>query len=307
MQKAWLEARNNHTYENGLRYHGCKGEFPFPDDKAAQESHSALNYLWRMVLDGKLFVAPLPTPLKRNHKVLDFATRSAEWIGDFHDSDEHAGARLTAMDPTYMQRTDWTWLVHHDLEGDWPFSAKQAFHLIHAQSLGGLLVDWEGFYQNAYKHLVPGGWLEVKEHDIRLCSDDGDSDVPDAVRQWRELLEEAAEKFGKRINVAGKQQEWMERAGFVEVREQVFKVPLGEWSEDPKWKRVGGTYSYQLLKSLEVYSMRLFTRTLGWLKEDTDALLARVREQLQQENLRLYSYFRVVTGQKPTSAKRTVH
>lgn len=174
-------------------------------------------------MDGKLFVAPLPSPLKRNHKALDFATRSAVWVEDFHDS-EHDGARLTAMDPSCMQRVNWRELLHHDLEGDWPFSAKQAFHLIHAQSLGGLLADWEGFYWNAYEHLVPGGGLEVKEHDIRVCSDNGDSRVPDAVRQWQEMLEEAAENFGERINVAGKQREWMERAGFVEVKEQVFKV-----------------------------------------------------------------------------------
>jgi hypothetical protein len=146
------------------------------------------------------------------------------------------------MDPTYMQRTDWTWLVHHDLEGDWPFSAKQAFHLTHAQSLGGLLADWQGFYRNAYKHLVPGGWLEVKEYDIRLCSDDGDSGVPDAVRQWQELLEEAAEKFGKSINVAGKQREWMERAGFVEVKEQVSKVGSQSLVPSPS---VRGTEPYR--------------------------------------------------------------
>jgi hypothetical protein len=136
------------------------------------------------------------------------------------------------MDPSYMQRVDWRELLHHDLEGEWPFSAKQAFHLIHAQSLGGLLADWEGFYQNAYKHLVPGGWLEVKDHDIWLCSDDGDCGVPDAVRQWQELLEEAAEKFGKRINVAAKQREWMEGAGFVEVKEQVFKVAPPPFPEE---------------------------------------------------------------------------
>lgn len=53
--------------------------------------------------------------------------------------------------------------------------------------------------------------------------------------------------------------------------------------------------------------MRLFTRTLSWSREDTDALLACVREQLQQENLRLYSYFHVVIGQKPANAKRAVH
>lgn len=153
---------------------------------------------------------------------------------DFLESEQHSKACITAMDPTYMH-FEGRQFVHHDLEGDWPFSSKKAFHFIHAQSLGGLIADWDGFYRNAYKHLVPGRWLEVRENDIRLfCSDDDDDAVLDrqapAVKQWQELMEQAAEKFGKRINVAGMQRELMERAGFVEVKEQVFKFSSVQFS-----------------------------------------------------------------------------
>lgn len=67
---------------------------------------------------------------------------------------------------------------------------------------------------------------------------------------------------------------------------------------------IGRHYRYQLSCGLEGYTLRLFTRTLGWSKEDTDALLGRVRKELKEDDLHLYSYFHVVTGQKPAQAER---
>jgi hypothetical protein len=57
-------------------------------------------------------------------------------------------------------------------------------------------------------------------------------------------------------------------------------------------------------RALEGYTLRLFTKTLGWSKEDTDALISRVQEELKQEDLRLYSYFYLFLGQKPANAPR---
>jgi hypothetical protein len=36
--------------------------------------------------------------------------------------------------------------------------------------------------------------------------------------------------------------------------------------------------------ALEGYTLRLFTQTLSWSKEDTDALITRVQEELQQKD-----------------------
>lgn len=41
------------------------------------------------------------------------------------------------MDVTYMA-PDLRYFEQHKLNGDWPFTARQAFHLIHAHSLGGV-------------------------------------------------------------------------------------------------------------------------------------------------------------------------
>ncbi|KAF3385329.1 Secondary metabolism regulator laeA [Penicillium rolfsii] len=300
--KNWLTARNNHTYENGRRYYGFRSEFPFPDDNTAVMAHGTINEIWRHLLDGRVFIAPID-PVRKNHKFLEFATRSGTWTISVITRHNPA-PRLTGIDVAEMR----TYLRHfelHDFESDWSFTARQAFHLIHAQSLGGVLADYNGFYANAFRHLLPGGWLEVWENDLRFFTDNPQNETRlVALREWEALIHEAAARFGKRINVAAEQKELMHLAGFVQVKEQIFKVPYGKWNDEPKLNRIGRSYAYQMRCALEGYTLRLFTKTLGWSKEDTDALISRVQEELKQEDLRLYSHFHLITGQKPTNAPR---
>ncbi|KAJ5770481.1 uncharacterized protein N7511_002532 [Penicillium nucicola] len=302
MEPNWLTARNNHTYENGRRYHGFKAEFPFPDDQKATSAHAMISTMWHHLLDGRTFIAPLD-PVQKNHKFLEFATRSGSWTIMALDR-HHPAPRLMGMDPAHMS-PNLQYFEHHELEGDWPFTAKQAFHLIHAQSLGGVIADYDKFYANAFQHLLPGGWLEVWENDLRFFTDNEQDETRlVALREWEALMHEAAAKFGKRVDVAAEQKELMRSAGYVQVDEQIFKVPYGEWSDDPTLKNIGGYYVFQMQCALEGYTLRLFTKTLGWSKEDTDVLISRVQEELQQKDLRLYSYFHLVIGQKPKQAAR---
>ncbi|KAJ6124932.1 hypothetical protein N7471_012249 [Penicillium samsonianum] len=104
--------------------------------------------------------------------------------------------------------------------------------------------------------------------------------------------------------MVAEQKELMHSASFVQVDEQTFQVPFSEWSDDPKLKNIGSYHVFQMQCALEGYTLRLFTKTLGWSKEDTDALLSRVQEELLQKDLRLYSYFHLVMGQKPAQSSR---
>ncbi|KAJ9485009.1 hypothetical protein VN97_g8347 [Penicillium thymicola] len=263
MESNRLATRNNHTYENGRRYYGFKAEFPFPDDENATTAHAMISTIWHHLLDGRTFIAPLD-PVKKNHKFLEFATRSGSWT--IMALDRHRPApRLT----------------------------------------GGVITDYDRFYANAFRHLLPGGWLEVWENDLRFFTDNAQDEARlVTLREWEALIHEAAAKFDKRINVIAEQKELMHSAGFVQVDEQIFKVPFGEWSDDPNLKRIGSFYVYQMQCALEGYTLRLFTKTLGWSKEDTGALINRAQEELQQKDLRLYSYFHLIIGQKPAQAAR---
>ncbi|KAL4995767.1 hypothetical protein BDV10DRAFT_124629 [Aspergillus recurvatus] len=300
-----LRLRNDHTWENGRRYHGHKGEFPFPDDQV-----TTAGIVWPDLADGKPFIAPLPLPLKKNTKILNVAARGGDWLYSLLDRDDglYAKARVTGLEPAYMVNDGSpAWLLHRSLEGPWPFTSKEAFHLIYGEALGGLLEDWEGFYANVFKHLVPGGWVEIREHDLKFQPRAGKEKEMegkwDAIKQWSELMDEAAEKFGRKINMGPKQKKLMEQAGFVEVQEQVFKIPTREWKDDPTTKN-GGYYHDHWIDNIKGYSLRLFTKILGWSKEDTDSLLKRVLQDLDQEDLQLYSLFYLVIGKKPAGAAR---
>ena len=153
--------------------------------------------------------------------------------------DRHRPApRLTGMDLTDMS-PNLPYLERHELEGDWPFTTKQAFHLIHAQSLGGMITDYDRSYANAFRHLLPGGWLEVWENDLHFFTDNAQDEARlVALREWEALIHEAAVKFDKRINVAAEQKELMHSAGFVQVDEQIFKVGKPKVEQNSKIVRV---------------------------------------------------------------------
>ncbi|KAJ5514111.1 hypothetical protein N7463_003663, partial [Penicillium fimorum] len=154
----------------------------------------------------------------QHHLFLEFATRSGSWT--IMAIDRHRPApRLTGMDLADMS-PDIQYFERHELHGDGPFIIKQAFHLIHAQSLGGVITDYDRFYTNAFRHLLPGEWLEVWENDLRFFTDNAQDEARlVALREWETLIHEAAAKVDKRINVAAKQKELMYSAGFVQVDE----------------------------------------------------------------------------------------
>ena len=57
--------------------------------------------------------------------------------------------------------------------------------------------------------------------------------------EWTKIMDDAAMNFGRPIRIANKLKKWYLEAGFEEVHEQVFKVPLNEWPREPHFKTMG--------------------------------------------------------------------
>ncbi|KAL2811848.1 hypothetical protein BJX63DRAFT_265329 [Aspergillus granulosus] len=310
---------HDHTMENSRRYRGHKNEFPWPNDDEALKSYSWLNTTWTYLLEaeGQNLISA-PVVLHKGTKVLDCGARGTTWMYDVEE--KYPGTRIAVIDPGCA----WLWpafvTVHHELEGKWPFTARQSFHYIRGFALGGMIADYDGLYQNAYNHLLPGGWFEVRDHDLQFFvdteSDDEEKEdigVEDkeqqlvSLRRWERLTAEAADKFGKPINMGAKHKEMMKQAGFTDVQEKVFKIPFGDWKGGKPWEYVRDSYILHMRHGLEGYTLRLFTKTLGWSLENTRAFIREVQAEITEpklEQLRLYSLFRVVYGKKPTTASR---
>ncbi|RJE16531.1 to methyltransferase, partial [Aspergillus sclerotialis] len=72
-------------------------------------------------------------------------------------------------------------------------------------------------------NLKPGGYAEIVDHPTLAFSDDDSMDRAPNVSEWARLLNEAGKKFGKRMDIAYCQKQWMIDAGFKNVKEEIFK------------------------------------------------------------------------------------
>lgn len=107
-----------------------------------------------------------------------------------------------------------------DAEDDWLYS--QRFDLIHTRTICGAICDWPRFHQQAFDHVRPGGWFEMQENDAWFQCDDGT--CPEWTKVFLEKLDEASILSGRRLNVARDQKQHMIDAGFINVRDEIFKV-----------------------------------------------------------------------------------
>ncbi|KAL4746449.1 hypothetical protein BDW72DRAFT_197662 [Aspergillus terricola var. indicus] len=139
-----------------------QSEYPFPNDDEATRAYSCLNTVWTLLLrdSGNDLISAPVTEGKgegRNLKVLDVGARGSSWMSGIED--RYPDVRITVIDPgcAWLYPTDVT--VYHDLEGgggsedsgdverksksagEWPFTARQAFHHTRAFALWGMISD----------------------------------------------------------------------------------------------------------------------------------------------------------------------
>jgi hypothetical protein len=88
-------------------------------------------------------------------------------------------------------------------------------------------------------------------------------------------------------------------AGFVNIEERIYKVPLGTWPRDPKMKTIGLYNRSMIYDGLQGISMGPFTRGLNWSTLEVEAFLMGVRKALMDITQHTYLPFHVVLGQKP--------
>jgi len=213
----------SHTYENGRRYHAYRpGEYPLPNDDAEQDRLDLLHHIWKLLLGGKLYTAPIPPKPQR---VLDFGTGTGIWAIDFADEFPSAtvvGTDLSPIQPSWVP-SNCTFYVD-DSESAWTFKPEDAFDYIHGRAMGGSVRDWPALYGEIYKHVKPGGWVEIQEYETWCRVNDEKEKLPEALSYWQMSVNEASEKFGKKLLVAGDHKENMLAAGFVDVQDIMYKV-----------------------------------------------------------------------------------
>ncbi|KAJ5555405.1 hypothetical protein N7535_007840 [Penicillium sp. DV-2018c] len=291
----------SYTYENGRRYHSYReGLYVLPNDEPEQDRQDLLHHVRNLVLNGRLFKAPLEPNIQR---ALDIGTGTGIWAIDFADSypsAEVTGTDLSPIQPSWVPPN--LRFVVDDAEAPWLYSANRPFDFIHARDLGGAIADWPRLIRQSYENLRPGGWIELQEFEVMLRSDDDSLRLAPNLCEFLDRLTKASEAFHRPMNIAEGHRQRLVEAGFEDVRDEVYKVPSSAWARDPVQKEIGRYNQCSLLMAVESYSLALFTRVLGWSNNRTQVFLAGVRRDLKNPAVHTYCNLHVVYGRKPSQS-----
>lgn len=244
-----------------------------------------------MLLGGELFYTELDSP----QRILDVGTGTGRWAVDC--ADLFPSAKITATDLSPIQPTmvpENLQFFVDDAESDWDW---EPFDFIHGRCLGGSIMDWPRFYRQCFDHTMPGGRIEMQEHDVWIKSA-GDK-VPPWTLVWMNTLAEAFDTHGQGLNVADKHVQWMQKAGFVDVEDRVHQVPIGSWAKDKRLKELGRWHLVQMVDAVEPYTLAMYTDVLGKDLEETQVSIEMVRKEFRGKKHHLYVRYHFITGRRP--------
>ncbi|KAM0548412.1 hypothetical protein ACHAPJ_009898 [Fusarium lateritium] len=286
----------NYKYENGRRYHAFReGAYLVPNDDEEQDRMDLGHHIYRLVLGGRLYLAPIGVKTQR---VLDLGTGTGIWAMDF--ADEFPAAEILGTDLSPIQ-PPWTppncVFEVDDFESEWLF--RQPFDYIHARELEGCISNSKLFFERVLKSLVPGGYLEMQAVYSEFKSDDDTRDKAENALLWMKTIVEGSAKFGKPLDAASGWKKQMEEAGFVDVEQKILKVPIGSWPRDPKLKEIGKFQAVQEAQVVTSYTPGIFSRVLGWSDEEIQVFMDKVKKDLSDPAIHLYNPVYFIWGRKP--------
>lgn len=268
--------------ENGRTYHAFQRDkkYALPNDESEQERMDITYHSIRLTLGEQHWHCPIRQP----RMVLDVGTGTGIWaidVADDYPSAQVIGIDLSPIQPTAVPPN----LEFQVMDADETWTFSQRFDFIHTRLMNGFSIkSWDFFYEQAYKSLEPGGWVENQEFDLQFASDDGTMPADSAVQRWEDLWQQGISNFG----LTGRcypdvMKQKMEAAGFVNCTVKAFKIPVGPWPKDKRLRQAGLLFLVGLLEGLSGLSVRTFTMGLGWSVPEMEVLLMEVRQEWKRK------------------------
>ncbi|KAH6663462.1 S-adenosyl-L-methionine-dependent methyltransferase [Halenospora varia] len=286
-------------FRYGRTYHKyCAGEYYMPNDEQEQERMDLQYCIINFVLDGRKILAPI----QQMNLVLDQGTGTGIWamdIGDDFPDTEVLGIDLSPIQPTFVHPNVRFEIDNFNQSWDRP---PETFDLVHSSLNNGFgLRNWDSFLAESYRCLKPGGWMEAKEITFLPLSDDDSLPKNCAISIWHEKLHEGATMGAANLRLTSSDViPLFEKAGFVNIVALNFKIPIGSWPKNAKWKEIGECQHCALRDGLQAFSQVVFRQFLNYSEQDLEIFLMNVRKELGNRAYHWYWPFFTVYGQKPT-------
>jgi hypothetical protein len=172
----------------------------------------------------------------------------------------------------------------------------------------GAFNDFRTIINRAFETLEPGGWMESQEMWPRAMCDDETLD-PNTHRfsEFIEYQDQAMMRLGLPLRIANKLKKWYNEAGFVDVREEIVRIPINGWPKDPRYKMLGKWWGRSLIDGLQGFAMAAFTRAFNWTAEEVEVYLVDVRRSIADRSVHAYHSMSVrlapLTNQKAYNAQ----
>ncbi|KAK5309204.1 hypothetical protein LTR70_010517 [Exophiala xenobiotica] len=273
--------------ENGRLYPSYgRNTYGMPVDEQELDRNDLQHAKFLLLLRDRLCLAPIdPSPTR----ILDVGTGTGIWamdMGDVFPSAEVIGTDIAPVQPTWVPPN--VQFVVEDAEDDWTFTPG-TFNLVFGRELFMAIRDWPRFMSQAHTALKPGGWLELSASYPRTHCDDGSLDLKTSFyAQSVEIYYEIAAAMGTSLEAPRSWAQQMRDAGFVDVRERIFKMPMGPWAKDKRLKSIGVFELAQLNAGYEGYLLRGWTQALNRAADDLRILISEGR--LEVNNPRHHTY-----------------
>ncbi|TKW59929.1 hypothetical protein CTA1_9882 [Colletotrichum tanaceti] len=290
----------NHRVENGRTYHRYKdGKYSYPNDERENDRLDLQHNLFLLTTHYKLGLAPVAQEDSTVNRVLDVGTGTGLWCIEF--GEEHPEAEVVGVDLSPVQATFVPPNVRFEVDDiEEPWTYQLPFDYIHTRMMTSSISDWNRFFQQCFKSLNPGGYIELQEIHVRPECDDGTMKPDCAFLKWVEKIEEACNILGRPfINCDRYLPSLLKEVGFVDISVSEFKWPINPWPKDPYFRELGLWQYENCVEGIEAWTMAPFTRALNWTKEEVNMFLIDVRRDAKDRGIHAYNPVYIIHARKP--------
>ena len=189
--------------------------------------------------------------------VLDIGCGNGSWA--LAMAKERPETQVVAADltPPSIQTPANLTTVMSNAEEDWPF--EQKFDFIHGRMLTSAMKDWPSLLSRSWDYLEPGGWLELLDvaPPYRAEIPSADNPISSPYIRWSYIADKGWAKNGIDWSTTSKHFARLQAIGFGNVKEEVFRWPLGEWAETEVERRIGGLTLQNMLGFFRTTALRV--------------------------------------------------